>query len=277
MSEKHIRLIASIVAAVAGVVSVAQPGGEHMAITPNPKIQTFLRLFSSTNLQDRETLFSADERRMFVEAETEAEGADLLQRKFEELRTDAGGTEALIAQLLYFKLQATDVPEAMLPAVIIGRLNIPMADLADSVLPFTDAENKRLKSEAWDWLGATDKAKNGGYDFSRYERILRGKPLDESKGLVLYMFNRNPDAAVLSMSRIYGDKVAENEVVDILNGDPKTVLHTLLNRPEWWARLYVAEMMKQQPRLRDTVILRKLEKDENLLVKERVAEIKLGK
>ena len=79
------------------------------------------------------------------------------------------------------------------------------------------------------------------------------------------------------MSRVYGDKTAETELADKLKGDPKAALQSLADRPEWWARLYVAETMKKQPQLRDAAILKKLEKDDDPLVKGKVAEITSGK
>ena len=95
--------------------------------------------------------------------------------------------------------------------------------------------------------------------------------------LVDFMYGHNPQAAVMSMARVYAGRAAEDELASALNDDPQTALRSLAERPEWWARLYVAEMMKQQPRLRDTAILGKLKKDESRVVRERVADIELGK
>lgn len=95
--------------------------------------------------------------------------------------------------------------------------------------------------------------------------------------LIQYMYGHNPQAAVMSMSRVFGGKAVETELAEKLKGDPKAVLQSFAERPEWWARLYVAETMKKRPELRDAAILKKLEKDDNPLVKEKVAEITSGK
>ncbi len=95
--------------------------------------------------------------------------------------------------------------------------------------------------------------------------------------LVGYMYSQNPQAAVLFMARVYGGKAAEAELADKLKGDQKTVLRSLAERPEWWARLYVAETMKKTVQLRDTTILKKLEADDNQLIREKVADIAAGK
>ena len=91
------------------------------------------------------------------------------------------------------------------------------------------------------------------------------------------MFHRDPKEAVLSMSRVYGDKATQEDFAGKLKGDTKAALQSLADRPEWWARLYVAVTMEKQLQLRDAAILSKLEKDENPLVKEKVAEITSGK
>lgn len=112
---------------------------------------------------------------------------------------------------------------------------------------------------------------NPNFDaFSAYVAQRKEQP---PRKLVGFMYGRNPQAAVLSMSRVYGDKAAETELADKLKGDPKAALQSLADRPEWWARLYVAEMMKKQTQLRDAAILKKLEKDDDPLVKGKVAEI----
>jgi len=110
--------------------------------------------------------------------------------------------------------------------------------------------------------------------FSSY--IAEKKTLPPWK-LVGFMYGLNPQAAVLSMARVYGDRTAEMELSATLKGDPKAALQSFADRPEWWVRLYVAETMKKQPQLREEVILKKLEKDNNPLVKETVAEISTDK
>lgn len=114
-------------------------------------------------------------------------------------------------------------------------------------------------------------------NFDAFSAYIAEKKEHPPRKLVGFMYGHNPQAAVLSMSCVYGDKAAETELADKLKGDPKAALQSLADRPEWWARLYVAETMKKQPQLRDAAILKRLEKDDNPLVKEKVAEITSGK
>jgi hypothetical protein len=76
------------------------------------------------------------------------------------------------------------------------------------------------------------------------------------------------------MSRVYGNKGDEAELADKLNGDPKATLQFLANRPEWWARLYAAEVMSKNSQLKDPALIKRLEQDTNLLVRTRISGAK---
>ena len=117
--------------------------------------------------------------------------------------------------------------------------------------------------------------KNGRVDpdFEAFSAYIAQNKDQPPRKLVGYMYAHNPQAAVLSMARLYGDNETESDLADQIKGDPKAALQSLSDRPEWWAHLYVAETMKKQPQLRDVALLKKLEKDDNPLVKEKIAEI----
>jgi hypothetical protein len=252
-----------VLASVLGI-AIAQVQTKDIPIKPNKEVQSFLRALSSTNVQERQKLFSTG---------TEEE----LRQKLTDVQKVAGGDKGMVLQLLYFSGHANGMEQAMLPGFILEQLAIPNAVLAEVCLPLLDSEDDSTRRLAADWLTRADHVPKGGVDFSRYEGILREKKQNLPQGLIRYMYGRNPQAAVLSMSRVYGEKVAETELADKLKGDPKAALQSLADRPEWWARLYVAETMKKQPQLRDPAILKKLEKDGNPLVKEKVADITSGK
>lgn len=149
--------------------------------------------------------------------------------------------------------------------------------LIDAVLPYIETQDTLLRQQVRSALRWIDQTTGSKKDFTGYESYLQARKDDPPHALVKYMYDRAPQAAVLSMSRIYGNKAVETEVADKLKGDPKAALQALADRPEWWARLYVAETMKKQPQLRDPAILKKLDKDDHPLVKAKVAEITSGK
>lgn len=253
-----------ILAALLGS-AIAQQQTKDIPIKPNKEVQSFLHALSSTNVQERQALFSSG---------TEEE----YKQKLSELERVAGGTEALIVQLLYFRTQANGMMEAMLPVTIIEQLGIAGNDMTATLIPYLEASDQGVFKEAQEWLSGFDYNKiERTYDFGRYEKTLREKERHPPQGLVRYMYNRNPDTALRVMVRVYGSKATETELADKLKGDPKSALQSLADHPEWWARLYVAETMRKNPQLRDPAILKKLEKDDNPLVKEKVAEITSGK
>ncbi len=244
--------------------AIAQQQTKDIPIKPNKEVQSFLHALSSTNVQERQKLFSTG---------TEEE----LRQKLADVQKMAGGDKGLVLQLLYFSAHANGMEQATLPGFILEQLAIPNAVFAEVCLPLLDSEDEPTRRLAANWLTRTDHVPKGGVDFSRYEGVLREKKQNPPHGLIRYMYGRNPQAAVLSMCRLYGDKAAETELTDKLKGDPKAGLQALGDRSEWWAHLYVAETMKKRPELRDSAILKKLDKNDHPLVKEKVAEITSGK
>jgi len=252
-----------VLTALLGAV-IAQQQTKDIPIKPNKEVQSFLHTLSSTNVQDRQKLFSTG---------TEEE----LRQKLADVQKMAGGDKEMVLQLLYFSAHANGMQQAMLPGFILEQLAIPNAVFAEVCLPLLDSEDEPTRRLAANWLTRADQVPKGGADFSRYEAILREKKQNPPEGLIRYVYDRNPQAALMAMSRVFGGKAVETELADKLKGDPKASLQALADRPEWWARLYVAEMMKKQPQLRDAALLKKLENDDNPLVKEKVAEVTSGK
>lgn len=278
MSKQYTRLIVSIVAAFAGVVAIAQPEGGRMTISPNPEIQTFLRQFSSTNMKDREALFSEDERRILADAKTEADVAAVLRGKVVELQTRAGGTEAFIAQLLYFKARAKSTEEAMTPAILITHMDYLANEIVTALILYLESEDEGIAKEAAGWLPAFDYNKEQkSFNFQRYEQILHDANGKLPDGLILYMYDRNPETALDVMGRVMGKMTPQAELRGGLKDDPKAALQSLADRPEWWVRLYAAEILKKNPQLRDLAILKKLEQDDHPLVRERAEGSLSGK
>jgi len=113
-------------------------------------------------------------------------------------------------------------------------------------------------------------------DFAPYTRFLKAsEDLDKPTWLMGYMFDQEPLEALTSLAGVYLSRAEADPLVQMTSGAPtqKATLRSLSDRPEWWARLYVAETMKKQPQLRNTAILKKLEKDDNPLVQKIIAEI----
>jgi len=142
-------------------------------------------------------------------------------------------------------------------------------DILNAIAPYLGTTNA-LQKEQLEWvLGKVDYKGARERDYGTYRMFLKKSSDVSSFGLVVYMYDHDPKAAVLTMADVYADDATRIELTDQLKGDSKSILKSFADRPEWWVRLYVAETMKKQPQLRDEVILKKLEKDDNSLVREK--------
>lgn len=219
---------------------------------------------------------------VFLQASNFMNAADMEAKTnvVETLRRDyADRWDQLVPQLLLFSFRAGD-RQAMVAPVLLGELNIPQEDLAKAVTPYLDCDNEDFRRDIYHYMGAIDEVPGKSPvdpDFTVYAKIIKSSPTNSTQGLIRYMYRKSPQNAVLSMARIYGDKSTEHDVANHLQADQKAALQSFAERPEWWAHLYVAETMKKQPQLRDPAILKKLEKDDHPLVKDKVAEISSGK
>jgi hypothetical protein len=199
----------------------------------------------------------------------------IFQQELEKLRLmDAKSCTRLVPQLILYSQTATNMLDGMTCRMIMGRLGLSTPQILGALLPYLDSQDQKVRHELRNQLMDLDKSASGAPpDFSLYETIIDGSRTNPPLALIRYMYEQSPSRALMSMSRVFGNKDVETVVAAQLRQDPKSALQSFADRPEWWAHLYVVEMMKKQPQLRDTAILKKLEKDDNPLVKEKVAEI----
>ena len=237
--------------------AVESQKSEDQAIMPNETIQAYLRALISTNKQ---VMFEG----------TEAS----VSEKFRQLRKMAGQDKDLVLQLIYFSAHTKNEREAMLPGVILEQLAVPNLIFVEVCLPLLDSNDEAVRKQASDWLSRADYNPKGGVDFSRYESILREKKENPPQGLIRYMYNRNPQAAVVTVSRVYGQDKSESEVAAKAKSGVKESVDYFSGRPEWWAHLYVAVMMEKEPYLQTPEMVKKLEQDPNPLVCEKVFKLK---
>lgn len=150
------------------------------------------------------------------------------------------------------------------------------SDIVAAVAPkYEQASDPKLQSSLRLALGMVIfKGGRVDPDFSALSAYVEAHKEQPPRKLVGYMYGHNPQAAVLSMARIYGDKSVETELGDKLKGDPKAAMQSLADRPDWWAHLYIAAMMEKEPYLRTPELVKKLEQDENPLVREKVSKLK---
>jgi hypothetical protein len=209
-----------------------------------------------------------------------------------------GNLSACFPQIIYYRaevkrkytqkqISSADMEKRLMGTYIILREIAPSqddwkradwkVDVLTNVVPYIGSDDPFIAEQAQWLLKKMDYAGANKVDFSAYEQLMKNRPEKPEPALIKYMYQKNPQAAVLSMSRVYGDKTAEDDLANQLKGDTKATVQSLVARSEWWVHLYVAMVMKKEPSFRDPEILKKLEKDDHPLVQEAIAEIKSGK
>lgn len=230
---------------------------DALAIMPTQSIQSFLNNMASTNNQ-----------------QTSVNTEESIREKFEELRRMAGQDKDLVLQLLYFDAHARTERDRWLSMAVVKYLAISNETFAEVGLSLLDAEDEATRKQAFGCLTRADRTSKGEIDFSRYEGILREKKQHPQQGLIRYMYNRNPQAAVVTVARVYSQDVPELEVVAKAKSGVKESVDYFAGRAEWWAHLYVAAMMEKEPYLRTPELVKKLEQDTDPLVREKVSKLK---
>lgn len=276
MIMKTVEVLALMLGVLLTTVFASPQASEAPVIEPLPSVQTWIKqvvtLETQQQLQEAITTFKKQglnteevlQQLIYFQANAKKiySGENLI---YEEVTKRAMVANSLIAFLLDWD-RKKDVPTDSSSQMLI-----------DAVLPYLGTRDPALRKELHNTLLWVDQMHGSKKDFANYEVFLRASPHRRTEHLVEYMYDRDPSTAVISMARVYGNKSDDVDVANTLKDDPKAALQSLADRSEWWAHLYVAETMKKQWQLRDPAILKKLEKDDHPLVKEKVAEMMSGK
>ena len=235
----------------------------NVVLQPDETIQTFLR-----------TLLSSSEQEMFSGTKEE------FRVKLSHLQDMAGGdTNKLVSQLLCFSIHAETMREAMLPGVLVQQLGISKESIVRGLLPYLDAKDARTREKSRNWLGEVESNPLSKVpDFTPYEIIIRERKKDIPQGLIEHMYATSPDATLLNLAIVYLDKDEAKTLVNQVKAeDEAQAVARLSKRPEWWAKLYATEKMKQNPKLRDPELMKQLKKSRNPVVSATIQEIEDGK
>lgn len=270
MSEKtsHIfrrfHFVFAICLLLASGVFAAEPPGktdemQGNAPQPDSTVQAYIQSLLSTNEQE---MFSGTE--------------DQLRNKLEQLKEMVGGDQKkLVEQLFCYRVKAREMREALLPMVIMKQLGVCDDTLVQGILPYLESSDAHVVKEASEWLWGTDKNRaTGGYDFHRYKAVLEKAKPRVPPGLIRYMYDCDPQTAVVTIVQMYDQNAPESEVAVKAKSGVKESVDYFAGRSEWWAHLYVAAMMEKEPYLRTSELVKKLEQDANPLVREKVSKLK---
>jgi len=232
---------------------------------PDPSIQTGIRRLLAAG--------SPEDQRAALEALAAGAGAE---------------HELLVPQLFLFTLAATDTREAMALGFVLERLAVPELHVVRALVPLLESDDAGARAAVAGVLSEYEHLSvDRGADFSVYRPLLQQ---GLAFGLVRHLFETDPGAALLALTRVQVRDLAElrallwaeHEVADVLwklrlgflaredlaRDEPEALaqLDLLARHPRWWVRLYAARIGGLEPAL--AVRSEELRRDEHALVRE---------
>lgn len=223
-----------------------------------------------------------------------SETDDGIDEHLRVLREESGDRfSRLIPQLLYHAQRADGMRERMLPGFIIEELGIADRQLVFALIPFLGTGDADVEETVRDWLrGTEDRSPLRPSDYSHYQAFLEAEVRhgnDPPRGLVGHMYESEPGLGLLTLMRSYirynpaetkPILWAEHLVADVLwkwkhgfldrgKVEPEALeaLEELAQHSRWWARLYVAEIMREHPKFRTDDLIAGLVVDEDASVR----------
>jgi hypothetical protein len=216
--------------------------------------------------------------------------------------TQADGTarSAAIRKLVAAYVRADELRERLLPYTMLHRLPIPKDELALAVADHLFHENAET-ARKWarvlnDKLGL--ESQSGYVDLRDFEARIGTFPKNaETQSVLRYLFQKSPSSALLLLARhhVRGKEEFDLTVKDRIvttyllrrKHDPTIdraavatvteLFKGLADSRHAWVRLYVVEMMIQNPVLRDDALVEKLTSDKDELLSLAVLDLKKPK
>lgn len=158
--------------------------------------------------------------------------------------------------------------DEMLKRVMLARLVQVMdqEEVLEVVVPLLESPvNSKLRSNVHQVLGFSISKKGQSQPDQPGVRKYLSKHKDAPPyGLIKYLYRTGDEKAVDFVGSIYGDKPAVT-----YSGTGKrglAAIEAVAAGGHWWEDLYVAEKMKQNPKLRDPELIERLKKSKNPVV-----------
>jgi hypothetical protein len=223
------------------------------------------------------------------------------------LKNSVADKGEIVKQLAIFAATPTDDEGRPLMALgIMHLLDLPPKIVIRVLAPYLNADNMNLRSFVRDWFQGHDNAAAPGpglpplqpvnyEDYMNYVRGLLNLRQQVPTAFVEYIYERSPDRALLvfyygskQVGRpsdiLWGEHVVSNALWLKENGfeeryqkalpEAATELAKLSKYDEWWARLYVVEIMRRYPELRQVAVIEQLRKDGNAFVSKGAKSVK---
>lgn len=163
-----------------------------------------------------------------------------------------------------------------------------VVDAAAAHLPSSNVREAEIARNLLKWASPPDP--RGPADFTQFVAYLRGHQAQLPQALVLWMYQRDPAAAMEQMMALYGSRMASEDMhtmviaARVLDQFEWKLRHNLASAADadalaieqlgklarfeqWWVRLYAAQMLARYPQLRQDAIVERLTKDPDPLVR----------
>jgi hypothetical protein len=226
-------------------------------------------------------------------ADSEQQQSDAI----EHLRVlDDTARQRLVRQLVYYSRHAQSEQDALAAGAIIRRLNIPDSAVIQALVPLLGTPDSELERLVRNILGGFEERGAGRRpNFSAYLELIANTVREGNEppdALIRYMYESDPGEALLTLMRSFQLRQpaalkqllwAEHVVSDVLWKqrygflDPDEIepaaaeeLAKLAGHEAWWARLYVAEIMRQHTAFRQPALVELLKHDTHRSVREAI-------
>ncbi len=199
----------------------------------------------------------------------------------------------LVEQLIYFSAgRLSDIYASFVPVFVIHHLGVSKVAIAEAAVPYVYVSHPGVQAVANGLLSQIIEDRGlAPPDFTNYLSIVNARWREDKEvpvNIIRRMYERDPAEAFNMLVRMYpGDPAHLQEVVwakHVVDEMLWRKLHRYLKPGEvppevltqldklakdggWWVRLYVAEITRQHPELRDASIMERLRKDPIQLVR----------
>lgn len=196
-----------------------------------------------------------------------------------ELESSRAKPSDILPQLVLYRARIIGDEKKYGATIIIGHSlfeKISDTEILNALAPLLEEKDPVVRKEAQEVIAGIP-SRHGdikGAYYQSFEAYLKATKENPSEVLVKYMYHRKPDAALFSVASAYLEKdEAKALVAQVKAEDEAQAVDRLCKRPEWWAKLYAAEKMKQNPKLRDPELIEQLKKSKNPAVSATIQEI----
>ncbi len=220
-----------------------------------------------------------------------------------EKTVPANKQELLVEQLAYFFAHAQTMEESAGVRHILQHMRhlsfYSSRHLIDVIVPHLDETDGRVRDRLFQLLFMNSAAYSLPI-YSEFDSYLRARKAEPPLPLFEIMYQGSPGDALMTMLRVYAEdgqtvrpetvkllKWAEHVVSDVLwkqqhgflkpnEVEPAAVeeLEKLSKRPEWWVRLYVAEILSNDPEFQTPQMVKRLQDDNHPLVRKAITRQK---